>query len=236
MPFVVTDWKSAELIKLGSNVYLAHRLAYIHEITECARADDLDIQAIRRGIGLDPRIRQDYFEPGLGFGGSCLPKDCHMLNSEQSSTRFDFLSARTALEINERLLNTLIDRLKSKLGNLNGKKIAILGAAFKPEVDDTRGSQAVKLALKLRRRGARITFFEPYLKGHGKLVEGNFPLDDSVEAVVKSASAVIIGTAHRQFKSLKPKQVTRLVRRKLVCDYYGILNQQKWQQAGFEFI
>ncbi len=236
MPFVVTDCKSAELIKLGSNVYLAHRLAYIHEIAEYARADDLDIQAIRRGIGLDPRIGQDYFEPGLGFGGSCLPKDCHMLNSEQSSTRFDFLSARTALEINERLLNKLIDRLKSILGKLKGKKIAILGAAFKPEVDDTRGSQAVKLALKLRRLGVRVAFFEPYLKGSEMLVEGNFPLGDSVEAVVKSASVVIIGTAHGQFKSLKPKQVARLVRRKIVCDYYGILNQQKWQQAGFEFI
>jgi UDPglucose 6-dehydrogenase len=177
-----------------------------------------------------------YFEPGLGFGGSCLPKDCHLINSHETVSNFQFKTARTALEINERILDTLIDRLRSKLGRLKGKKIAILGAAFKPEVDDTRGSQAVKLALKLKRRGAKVAFFEPYLKQTEKLAEGNFLLEDSLETALQGASAVIIGTAHKQFRSVEPKHIAKLVKRRLVSDYFGILNRTRWEKKGFEFI
>ena len=236
IPTVVTNWKSAELIKLASNVYLSHRLAFIHEIADFARNEDLDIEAVRQGIGLDPRIGLTYFEPGLGFGGSCLPKDCHLINSHEAVSNFQFKTAHTALEINERILDTLIDRLRSKLGRLKGKKIAILGAAFKPEVDDTRGSQAVKLALKLKRRGAKVAFFEPYLKQTEKLAEGNFPLEDSLETALQGASAVIIGTAHKQFRSVEPKHIAKLVKRRLVSDYFGILNRTRWEKKGFEFI
>lgn len=236
IPTVVTDWKSAELIKLSSNVYLSHRLAFIHEIADFARMEGLDIDAVKQGIGLDPRIGLDYFAPGLGFGGSCLPKDCHLINSQEAAISFEFKTARTALEINERILDTLIDRLRSKLGRLAGKKIAILGAAFKPEVDDTRGSQAVKLALKLKRHGASVAFFEPYLKEAAKIAEGNFPLEHSLEAALRGASAVVIGTAHKQFRSINAKYVAKLIKTRLVCDYFGALNRTKWITEGFEFI
>lgn len=236
IPVVVTDWKSAELVKLASNVYLSHRLAFIHEIADFARMEGLDMEAIKQGVGLDPRIRLDYLEPGLGFGGSCLPKDCYLINSHEAATNFEFKTAQTALEINERILDTLIERLRGKLGRLKGKRIAILGAAFKPEVDDTRGSQAVKLALKLRRRGAKIAFFEPYLKQAEKLAEGNFPLADSLETALHNASAVIIGTAHRQFRTIKPSHAAKLVRKRLVSDYFGLLNRTGWEEKGFEFI
>ncbi len=236
IPIVVTDWKSAELIKLASNVYLSHRLAFIHEIADFARIANLDMKAIKQGIGLDPRIGLNYFEPGLGFGGSCLPKDCHLINSHETKTGFEFKTAHTALEINERIINTLIERLRDKLGQLKDKKIAILGAAFKPEMDDIRGSQAVKLAIKLKRRGAKVAFFEPHLKHAEKLADGNFPLKHDLEAVLQGASAVIIGTAHKRFWSLKPIYVAKLVKKRLVCDYFGILNYKSWIKKGFEFI
>jgi len=236
IPIVVTDWKSAELIKLASNVYLSHRLAFIHEIADFARIANLDMKAIKQGIGLDPRIGLNYFEPGLGFGGSCLPKDCHLINSHETKTGFEFKTAQTALEINERILSAFIDRLHGKLGQLKGKKIAILGAAFKPEIDDIRGSQAVKLAIKLKRRGAKIALFEPHLKHAEKLADGNFPLERNLEAALKGASAVIIGTAHKQFRSLKPIYVAKLVKKRLVSDYFRILNYKSWIKKGFEFI
>jgi len=130
----------------------------------------------------------------------------------------------------------LIERLRRKLGLLKGKKIAILGAAFKPEVDDTRGSQAVKLALKLKRRGAKVAIFEPYLTKAEKLVEGNFLLEHSLDAALQSASAVIIGTAHRQFRSIKPNHAAKLVKKRFISDYFGVLNKEKWTKQGFEFI
>ncbi len=235
-PTVVTDWKSAELIKLASNVYLSHRLAFIHEVADFARREDLDIETVRQGIGLDPRIGLDYFIPGLGFGGSCLPKDCYLINSHEAAGRFQFKTAGTALEINERILDTLVERLGRKLGRLKGKKIAILGAAFKPGVDDTRGSQAVQLAVKLRRRGATVALFEPHLRQTEKLAEGNFPLASSLEAALKGASAVVVGTAHEQFRSIKPQYIAELVKGRLVCDYFGIMNRTQWEKKGFEFI
>ncbi len=236
IPIIVTDWKSAELIKLGANVYLSHRLAFIHEIADFVRLEGLDIGAIKQGLGFDPRIGSDYFEPGLGFGGSCLPKDCHLINSSESETEFEFKTARTALEINERILEIIVARLESTLGRLKGKKLAVMGVAFKPEVDDTRNSQPVKLALKLKDQGATVVCFDPFLKEVGRVPGTHLPLESSPELTLRSASALIVGTAHRQFRSLKPKDAAVVMQRKLVCDYFGILSHKTWMQAGFQFI
>jgi UDPglucose 6-dehydrogenase len=236
VPVIMTDWKSAELIKLASNVYLSHRLAFIHEIADFARMEDLDINAVRQGIGLDSRIGFDYFTPGLGFGGSCLPKDCRLINSPELEASFEFKTALTALEINERVLDLLVERLRSKLGSLKGKKIAILGAAFKPDVDDIRSSQAVKLGVKLKKRGAKIVFFDPYLPETGELIKENLTLASSLKTALHDASAVIIGTPHKQFRSLKPARVAELVVDKCLCDYFCLLDRAIWMKEGFEFI
>jgi UDPglucose 6-dehydrogenase len=233
---IMTDWKSAELIKLASNVYLSHRLAFIHEIADFARVEGLDINAVRQGIGLDPRIGLDYFQPGLGFGGSCLPKDCHLINSPELGASLVFKTALTALEINERVLDLLVERLRGKLGSLKGKKIVILGAAFKPDVDDIRSSQAVCLARKLKSNEARVAFFDPYLTNVERLSYGNLPFESNLENAVKGASAIVIGTAHRQFRSIKPGYVAKLVKSRLVCDYFDLLNRNRWMKEGFEFI
>ncbi len=236
VPLVATDWKSAELIKLSSNLYLAHRLTFINEIAEYARPEGLDIDAIRKGIGLDPRIGQDYFEPGLGFGGSCLPKDCHLINSSEVGGEFWFLTAQTALAVNDRILDSVVDALQSQLGKLKGRKIALLGAAFKPQTDDTRGSRAVELAVRLMRLGVRVSVYEPFLKSAERIVEGNLPLEHNLEATVSDASAIVVGTAHRRFRSLKPESIARLVKKRLVVDRPAALARRRWEKHGFQFI
>ena len=233
---VHTDYRSAELIKLAANVYLAYRLSYIHEIADFSRREGLDIEAIRRGIGLDPRIGLDYFNPGLGFGGSCLPKDCMLINSEETDKPFTFESALAAMTINDRLLTNLVELLKDRLGSLQGKKIAILGAAFKPDVDDTRNSRAVELAKLLKRRRAKVAVFDPYLAGRAVIPETKIELVPDLNTALKGASAVVIGAAHRRFAMIKPKQTAGLVKRKLVIDYFRILNRKGWQDAGFELV
>jgi len=233
---IATDCESAELIKLGANLYLSHRLAFIHEIADYARMHKLDLTAVKQAIGLDPRIGRQYFEPGLGFGGSCLPKDCNLINSRESETGFTFHTARTALKINDRVLDQVVGALHARLGRLKGKKVAILGAAFKPETDDTRGSQAVRLALKLRRRSATVAVHEPYLKKADRIVEGNLPLVPEIDEALKNAHAVIIGAAHRRFRRLRPNAVAALVTNRLVCDRFGLLNRATWEKHGFEFV
>ena len=236
IPIVQTDLKSAELIKLASNVYLAHRLAFIHEITDFARMEQLDITSIQQGIGQDKRIGLDYFTPGLGFGGSCLPKDCRLINSAEGESGFTFETALTAMNINDRLLEYLMANLKYHLGSLKGKKIAILGAAFKPEIDDVRGSQAVKLANHLRRAGAKVNVYEPFLPHTKKIIKGDIPLVHNLDEALKGASAFVIGTAHQQFARLQPNHSAKLMKKRIGVDYFGILNRKKWEKTGFEIV
>lgn len=236
-PVITCDMRSAELIKLASNLYLSHRLAFINEIGLYAHRAGLDIDLIRKAIGLDQRIGRDYFNPGLGFGGSCLPKDCNLINSRELGEKFTFSTAETALQINERVLDDVIDALEDSIGRpLKGKKLALLGAAFKPETDDTRGSQAVALAVKLRRRGATPRVFEPYLQSSSKIVDAKLPLDDSVEETLRGAEAMIIGTPHRQFGRLKPSLAAKLMKGRVVCDRFRLLERSTWQKEGFEFV
>jgi len=235
VPFINTTWKGAELIKLGSNLYLSHRLTFINELAEYARSINLDIPTICEGIGLDPRIGTHYFKPGLGFGGSCLPKDCRLINSEELEPKFDFQVAYTALLVNDDILESIVSRLKDRLGNLKGKKIALLGVAFKPEADDVRGSQVLKLAQKLKRRGARLSIYDPFVDGIDSPVDGKWDTESSWKDALKSANAVVVGTAHSAFKKITPAAASKLVRRKLVIDNYGHLNFKSWTKAGFKF-
>jgi UDPglucose 6-dehydrogenase len=236
VPVVVTDAKAAELIKLASNLYLSHRLAFVHEVAACARQSDLDVEAILKAVSLDPRIGGQYFEPGLGFGGSCLPKDCHLANSRQMGSHFRFRTAETALQVNEDFLNQVIGDIKTSLGSVKGRKIALLGAAFKQETDDTRGSRAVELARRLRRRGAQVAVHEPYLKNVSRIVDGNLPLEGDLDNCLRGAHMIVIGSPHARFRKIQPKLAASLVRRKLVCDCFRLLNRSTWEKNGFRFI
>ena len=236
MPIIGVDSQAAELIKLSSNLYLSHRLSFIHEIAEYARKHDLDMEAIGRGIGLDPRIGQVYFTPGLGFGGSCLPKDCHLINARELDQEFTFETARTALTINQSVLDGVVDSLKGRLGSLRGKRIAFWGVAFKPESDDVRGSTAVKLALMLRRRGAIVCISDPYMGKVHSISEGGLALTADDNEVLRGASALIIGAAHHRFSRRKPDAAALTMKTKVVVVRFGILKRESWKNAGFEFV
>ena len=235
-PIIKTDCKSAELIKLASNVYLAHRLAFIHEIADFARLEKLDIESIIKGIGLDKRIGLDYFNPGLGFGGSCLPKDCILINSSESTHRFTFESAVSAMTVNEKIIEYLCENIKKAIGTLRGKKITILGAAFKADIDDTRGSRAIKLAHTLQKKGTKVVVYDPYLGNDDKSTYGKLTIESDLNKAIKDSSVIIIGTPHKKFISLKPQMFANKVKLKLVVDYFGLLNKAKWEKQGFRFI
>jgi len=198
MPLVKTDMRSAELIKLGANLYLAHRLAFVHELATYAELVGIDFETVRQGIGLDPRIGLNYFRPGLGFGGSCLPKDCHLINAGKLPNGYTFETAETALSVNDKVLDKLLSRLRDKLNSLKGKKIAVLGIAFKEELDDTRNSRAVILVQKLRRRRARTAVHDPMLPGIDRIVEGHIKLEAKLEDALSGAQAIIVGCAHNR--------------------------------------
>jgi UDPglucose 6-dehydrogenase len=237
VPAIETSYRGAELIKLASNLYLSHRLAFIHEIADYASQYRLDLEALRQGIGLDPRIGLGYFNPGLGFGGSCLPKDLNLINSRQLGSRFTFETAATALVVNDRVLGNVIKRLRQNLGPLKRKHIALLGCAFKGEVDDSRGSRAVKLAHKLRLQGAIVSIYEPYLKSGAVIQDGNNEfMSGDMKSALRGVHAIIVGTPHRQFARVTGDKASKLVSARFVCDPFRILPRKSWEKAGFVFV
>ena len=159
-----------------------------------------------------------------------------LINSNEFKGTFEFESAHTATAVNNRLLKNLIELLGCKLGNLKGKRVAILGAAFKPDVDDTRDSRAVRLAELLLKDKVLVSVYDPHLEGREVIPETDIPLAPDLESALKGAHAVIIGTAHKKFASLRPQQVAGLVVHRLVFDYFGILNREKWRAGGFEVV
>ena len=233
IPLFAGSWGDAELIKLASNLYLAHRLAFINEIAEFSRLENLDIDLVKEGIGGDPRIGMHYLEPGLGFGGACLPKDCRFINAPMIKKQFTFQTAKTALEINTRISELLVKKIQKELISIKNRKIAILGVAFKPETDDTRESRALELVLKLSRKGAHVNVYDPFLE---KPKTNKVKYHTDINNAIKGASILIVGCAHKQFQYIKPEVARRHVKKPLVTDYFRILNRSRWEKAGFRFI
>jgi len=243
IPLFAGSWGDAELIKLASNLYLAHRLAFINEIAEFSRLENLDIDLVKEGIGSDPLVKEGigsdpriglhYLEPGLGFGGACLPKDCRFINAPMIKKQFTFQTAKTALDINARVNELLVKKLQKELKSLRGKKVAVLGIAFKPETDDTRESRAVELVLKLSRKGALVNVYDPFLK---EPQTNKIKYHTDINNAIKGASILIVGCAHKQFKNIKPEVARKLVKKPLIADYFRILNRTRWEKAGFKFV
>ncbi|MDH4158452.1 MAG: nucleotide sugar dehydrogenase, partial [candidate division Zixibacteria bacterium] len=236
IPIITDGWKTAELIKLASNLYLAHRLAYINEVAEFARMEGMDVDLVKSGISRDPRIGGGYFEPGLGFAGACLPKDCRFINVSYNKKHFKFHTAETALKINELVVDGVVGRIRKRLGGLRGKKVALLGTAFKPETDDTRESQALKLAARLRRMGAKVAAYDPLVRPVEGKAGGKLDYAETAEDAVRGASIVVIGTAHDSFRKLRPASLKRLMKQPVVCDNFRILRRAGWEKQGFEFV
>ena len=140
------------------------------------------------------------------------------------------------MAVNDKLIMNLVNNLKKTLHVLKGKKITILGAAFKSEIDDTRGSRAVKLAQTLKKRGVKVVFHDPYLSKFNKSIEGKLTLEPDLKKAVKGTSVIIIGTPHKNFVSINPNLIAKIVKLKFVVDYFGLLNKAKWEKQGFKFI
>ncbi len=231
-----TDCQTAELIRLASSLYIAQRKSLINEIAEYSRTKGLDLETLNDAIADDPRLGEGLSGPDMGFGGSQIPSDCRILNSREAGSRFTFETAKTALYVNDLLIDGLLYRLRKRIGRLTGYKIALLGITALPDTDDCRGSRAIALALNLRQRGAEVAIFDPVVKGQDMLDQGNLPLQSNVEVAVKGASAAVIGAPHRRLAALDPSKLAKLMKEPLIVDYFRFLKRRRWEKAGFTFI
>ena len=235
-PFLVTDIATSELVKVAANSFLATKISFINAMAEIAEVSGADTVKLAEAIGMDDRIGKLFLRNGIGFGGGCLPKDIRgfMARADQLGvgSAVSFLGEMD--QINQRRRARVVDIAKSELGELAGKKILVLGAAFKPDSDDLRDSPAIAVANQFVMEGADVTIHDPMaLDKIPELAPKLSPNADLKEAAT-GAHAVVLATEWRDYKELDPN--TLPVQNKLIIDGRNALDVAKWQQAGWKLI
>jgi UDPglucose 6-dehydrogenase len=201
-PLVRTDIRSAEMVKLASNAFLATKISFINEIANVCEETGADVTEVARGMGLDNRIGNKFLQPGIGYGGSCFPKDVSALKQLAGNSGYHFQLLTAVIEVNELQKRRVVSKLQKHLGSLVGKRIALLGLAFKPNTDDMREASSLVLAARLQADGAQVRAYDPIAHDEARhLITGAEFAQSALEAV-DGADAVVLVTEWPEFGEL----------------------------------
>jgi UDPglucose 6-dehydrogenase len=232
-PVVRTDVASAEMIKLAANAFLMTRISFINEIANVCEAVGADVVEVAKGIGLDHRLGPHFLRAGIGYGGSCFPKDSLALKQLASNSGYHFQLLAAVIEVNELQKRRVIQKLQKHLGKLRGKKIALLGLAFKAGTDDMREAPSLVLASRLLAEGAEVRAWDPVARP-GELIKGAV-LHETVAEAVRDADAAVIVTEWDELRSLASKEVRTAMARPLIIDGRNLLDPATVRAAGFAY-
>ena len=237
-PWVRADLPTSELVKVAANSFLATKISFINAMAEICEAADGDVTVLAKAIGYDPRIGSRFLQAGIGFGGGCLPKDIRAFMA-----RAEELGAKQAVEflkeidaINLRARQRIIELVRKDLSdNLQGKKVAILGAAFKPDSDDVRDSPALDIAVQIQAAGAIVTVHDPKAIANA---QKRFPVlnfSTEINDTLKDAEIVLHLTEWKIYREIDPVKVKSLVKNATMIDGRNALDRQLWRNAGWKF-
>jgi len=232
-PIVRTSVPSAEMIKLASNAFLATRISFINEIANVSEAVGANVDEVAHGMGLDRRIGTSYLRPGVGYGGSCYPKDVPFLKLLAGNSGYHFQLLTAVIEVNELQKRRLVGKLQQQLGELRGKTVALLGLAFKPNTDDMRDAPSIVLAARLRAEGADVRAWDPLVTGHPEL--DGVVIEKTVLDAVRGADAAVIVTEWPELATLASEEVRDAMRTPLIVDGRNLLDPEAVRAAGFEY-
>jgi UDPglucose 6-dehydrogenase len=237
-PLVVADWETAELVKTAANAFLATKISFINAMAEVCEAAGADVAALADAIGLDPRIGRRFLDAGLGFGGGCLPKDIRAFQARAAELgageAVGFL--REVDRINVRRRERMVDLVRDELGgSLVGRRIAVLGLAFKPDSDDVRDSPALNVAAQLALRGAAVRGHDPQAVANARRRFPELDLVERLEDALDGADAVLVLTEWDDYLDLDPGDVARHTAGRLVVDGRGKLDPERWTGAGWRY-
>jgi len=236
-PKIITTLESAEMIKYASNAFLATKISFINEIANICEKEGADVEEVARGIGLDKRIGPHFLKAGIGWGGSCFPKDLKAFRQIAGMDGYNFRLLKSTIEVNNYQKKRIIGKIKSLFPSVKNKKIALLGLAFKENTDDVRESPALEIAKKLQRLGAVVKGYDPKAIENAKKVIGEKAIFcNSPYQAVKGADAVIIATEWRQFKYLNWKKIKNLLNNPLLIDGRNLMDPLKMKKIGFRYI
>jgi len=230
---VRTDVASAEMIKLASNAFLSTRISFINEIASVCELVGADVVDVAHGIGLDTRLGPHFLRAGLGFGGSCFPKDVSALKQLAGNSGYHFQLLAAVIEVNELQKRRVIQKLVRHLGDLHGKRIALLGMAFKPGTDDLREAPSLVIAARLLAEGAEVRGWDPIADARALLPEVDF-YADAVEAV-RDADAAVIVTEWPELKALPWGDMRDCMRTAVIVDGRNALDPEATRELGFAY-
>ncbi|CAB5037737.1 MAG: nucleotide sugar dehydrogenase [Actinobacteria bacterium] len=237
-PFLVTDFPTAELVKVAANSFLATKISFINAMAEVCEAAGADVTQLAEAIGYDPRIGNRFLSAGLGFGGGCLPKDIRAFMARAGELGADeaLMFLREVDQINLRRRSHMVDLARKTLsGEFVGKSVTVLGAAFKPNSDDVRDSPSLDVAVAVSNAGAKVKVHDPKALENAARVYPNMHYEQDVMRALEGADLIIHGTEWTQYLELDPVAVAKVVNTRHVIDGRNVLDPQAWRAAGFTY-
>jgi UDPglucose 6-dehydrogenase len=232
---VRTDIRSAEMVKLASNAFLATKISFINEIANVCEETGADVEEVARGMGLDERIGAKFLRPGIGYGGSCFPKDVSALKLLAGNSGYHFQLLNAVIEVNELQKRRVIRKLQKHLGTLVGKRIALLGLAFKANTDDMREASSLVLSSRLQGEGAIVSAYDPLAEEEARKLMHGVHFADSALGALDGADAVVLVTEWPEFAELDWAAARERVAGAVVIDGRNHLDPQAVRAAGFVY-
>ena len=235
-PIIFMDEHSAELTKYAANSFLAVKISFMNEIAQLCERMGADVDMVRRGIGSDERIGKRFLFPGVGYGGSCFPKDVQALAKSSADVNYNFRILDAVMEVNEKQKLHLVPKVEQYFGNLKGKHFALWGLAFKPNTDDIREAPALYMIDALLEKGATVTAFDPEAMANVKQVVGDkIGFAESQYEALENADALIIATEWNEFRTPDFEKITALLKQKVIFDGRNLFDLQQMQHMGFYY-
>ena len=234
-PLVRTDIASAEMVKLASNAFLATKISFINEIANVCEETGADVVEVAKGMGLDARIGQAFLRPGIGFGGSCFPKDVSALKQLAGNSGYHFQLLNSVIEVNELQKRRVVAKLEKHLGTLIGKRIGLLGLAFKPDTDDMREASSLVLAARLQAAGAEVVAFDPIAEQAAAPMLKGVEMKQAAADVFDGVDAAVLVTEWAEFKQIDWSAAAQAMRGNVVIDGRNHLDGDALRGLGFTY-
>lgn len=237
VPVVLTDISSAEMIKYAANAFLATKISFINEIANVCDRVGADVVQVAKGMGLDSRIGTKFLQAGIGWGGSCFPKDVSAMVHTADDYGYDAQLLKAAIEVNKRQRQIAIEKLQHELKILKGKTVGLLGLTFKPDTDDMRDAPALNLIEQLNRLGAKVKAYDPIVSqtGIGQGLSGVL-VETDPERLADGCDALVLVTDWQQFLGLNYEKMAQLMNHPVMIDGRNFLDREQLQKAGFRYV
>ncbi|CBN59016.1 MULTISPECIES: UDP-glucose dehydrogenase family protein [Kamptonema] len=237
VPVVVTDISSAEMIKYAANAFLATKISFINEVANICDRVGADVVQIAKGIGLDSRIGGKFLQAGIGWGGSCFPKDVSALVHTADDYGYDAHLLKAAVEVNERQRTIAIEKLQQVLKILKGKTVGLLGLTFKPDTDDLRDAPALNLIENLNRLGAKVKAYDPIVSQTGmRHGLSGVMVETDPERLADGCDALVLVTDWQQFRNLDYAKMAKLMNHPVMIDGRNFLDRKSLEAVGFHYV